>query len=106
MLEKEIWRDIKKFKGLYQVSTLGRVRITGTDVIIKPKMKHDILKVALVKNNRCSILDIHQIVAETFIPKVEGKTSVVHIDGNYENNCIQNLKWGTPGEALRVMRVV
>lgn len=37
-----------------------------------------------IKDNTGNIL-LHRIVAETFIPKIEGKDFVDHIDGNKLN---------------------
>ena len=43
---------------------------------------------------------VHRCVAEAFIPNVEGKTLVDHIDGDRTNNCIKNLRWTTQSENL------
>ena len=41
---------------------------------------------------------VHRLVAETFIPKVDGKPQVNHIDGNPQNNKVENLEWVTNAE--------
>lgn len=43
-------------------------------------------------------LDLHRLIAETFIPNPENKPWVLHFDDNPLNNAIENLRWGTPKE--------
>jgi len=41
---------------------------------------------------------IHRLVAEAFIPRVDGINTVLHRDGDPVNCQVSNLKWGTPKE--------
>ena len=44
---------------------------------------------------------IHRVVAELFIPnRVKARTQVNHIDGNKQNNDVNNLEWLTPSENI------
>lgn len=78
----EIWKDIKGYEGLYKVSNMGRVLgIRGK--ILKPirNTKSGYMQIYL-----CSIngirkrIYIHRAVAETFIPNMDNKPCVDHIN--------------------------
>jgi len=43
---------------------------------------------------------IHRLVAQAFIPIVEGKTQINHKDGNKSNNNVNNLEWCTKSENM------
>ena len=44
---------------------------------------------------------VHRMVAETWIPNPNGYEQVNHIDGNKDNNCVENLEWTTPSQNIR-----
>lgn len=97
---KEIWKDIKGYEGLYQVSNIGNVKSlnyhrSGEEKIRKPKVGIDgYLRVNLSKNGKCKTLLIHRLVLRTFNP-VENmdKLEVNHKDENSQNNNLDNLEW-------------
>ena len=102
ILMEEIWKDIKGYEGLYQVSNFGRVRSLGHDKwhkgrIIKPHYdgrKH-YLFVQIYKNKNSKKINVHRLVAETFIPNPKNLPQVNHKDENKINNCVWNLEWCT-----------
>lgn len=102
----EIWKDIKEYEGLYQVSNLGNVRSLGRYVknknnklqyfpekILKTGNVQEYLKVTLSNNNKQRYYRVHRLVAEAFISNPENKPEVNHIDGDKKNNCVDNLEW-------------
>lgn len=110
----EIWKDIKNYEGLYQVSNLGNVRSLDRirkqfnhNGIATVKYKGRILKkqlqkrtgyrtVTLYDNNRNGkIKSIHRLVAETFLDNPNNYPVVNHKDGNKLNNNVDNLEWCT-----------
>lgn len=51
------------------------------------------LQVTLVNENGNKTLRVHQIVAKTFIPLIEEKPFIDHIDRDRTNNNVNNLRW-------------
>ena len=108
---KEIWKDIKGYEGLYQISSFGNVKSLDRYIINKNGDKQyfpgkyltqgigdSYLKVTLSKNNKQRTFRVHILVARTFIPNPENKPEVNHIDGNKKNNKVNNLEWNTRSE--------
>lgn len=111
----EIWRDIKGYEGLYQVSSIGRVKSLErkkqnhsklqivTEKIKQPhqqfgKYKNEYLVVNLYKNNKGKNMFVHRLVAEAFLDNFNKELEVNHKDGNKQNNCIENLEMLTRSE--------
>lgn len=99
---QEIWKDIKDYEGLYQVSNNGKVKSIKRDIILKSSSNHKgYLYVILCKNNKSKVGRIHRLVAETFIPNPENKPQVNHINGIKADNNVNNLEWCTNTENLK-----
>jgi hypothetical protein len=106
----ENWKDIVGYEGIYQVSTIGRLksidRIVVTKAQIRKPIKGRILKQSLGTTGYygCNLSKgaitktkmIHRIVANTFIQNIDNKKEVNHINGIKTNNHILNLEWVTP----------
>lgn len=110
--EQEMWKDIPGYEGRYQVSTLGNVKSinrrqlnvwgsysTYPDRLLTPITSSQGYKhVILYRDNNKKVKSIHQLVALTFIPRVNGKTDVNHKNGIKHDNHLSNLEWSNDRE--------
>lgn len=114
--KKEEWRAIEGYEGLYEVSSLGRVRSIpkkhsypkNADGILSPSTRKGGYKqVTLCKDGKTKPHSIHRLVAIAFIGKPASKALVVnHIDENPSNNAVSNLEWVTPRQNLEHSNVI
>lgn len=108
----EVWKDVKGYEGLYEVSNLGNIR--SLDRVVPPgrKLKGVIRKqvlnkktgylyVGLCKNGKSKNISVHRIVGEAFIEKVDGKDTINHINENKLDNRAENLEWLSLTENLK-----
>lgn len=99
----EIWKDIAGFEGRYQVSNKGNVKSLHYrghygESLLKLSKHHTGYLIVILGKKPAKVCLVHQLVAKAFIPLVEGKKFVNHIDGNKHNNCVENLEWVTAQE--------
>lgn len=120
-LDGEIWEPIELVDGLYEVSSLGRVR--------KPEQHGEKARLIQSTKDRCGIphvymriadstggkskrvhYPVHTLVALAFLHKPAGASRIQHIDGDYNNNQVTNIRWIDPGvdinaESWRILDV-
>lgn len=100
---KEQWKQVPGYEWRYEVSDQGNVRswiTTSGKRREKPKILNPqycgkkYLQVVLQGQQE----KVHRLVAIVFLPRTTGKDQVNHIDGDKENNKIENLEWCTQSE--------
>lgn len=97
-MENEIWKDIPGYEGRYKISNYGKVwSYFKKDFMSIYIDKDGYSRVALFKDGKQKQLQVHRLVAQTFIPNpdnlpvVRHKVSIV----NGGDNSVDNLQWGT-----------
>lgn len=112
MEQKEIWKPVVGFEGLYEVSDHGRVR-SFTRTIVRSDGKIQTFKgvilsgtmhnrgyrdVVLTKDGISTRYLIHRLVASAFIPNPDNKPELDHINTIRTDNRVENLRWVTRKE--------
>lgn len=113
---EEIWKDIAGYEGLYQISNFGTIKSlsrefyqpdrfgsiyknrTRNKILINNLSKKGYWCISLTKNAQRKQFYVHRLIANAFIPKVEGKNYINHINGIKTDNRIENLEWCTISE--------
>ena len=93
----EVWKDVKGFEGLYQVSSIGNVRGIGEKqkkgnkkLYLDDGMRY---VTRLSKDGKTKTAKVHRLVAEAFVPNPNNMTTVTFLDGNSLNLNYTNLIW-------------
>ena len=98
----EIWKPVKRYEGLYEVSNLGRLKTlrrpgTATKILNPAQDRYGYSIVILHKKGKLKHFKVHRLVLETFSPNPDPQkyTECNHKDENKSNNNIENLEWVT-----------
>lgn len=112
-MEKEIWRDIPTYLGIYQASNFGRIRTypkpvscynsigqdvsmtLGGDILQQTQNNNGYYYVVLTVNGKANRIGVHRLVSMAFIPNPDCLPIVNHKDENPTNNNVENLEWCT-----------
>lgn len=104
---EEIWKPVKNYEGIYEISNLGRLRSLERSVLkkngvlqvypgkeIAPITNQDgYLTVKLHDHGTVKTVFLHRLVALHFVPNPLNLPEVNHKDYDRTNSCASNLEW-------------
>ena len=93
MCSSEIWKDIKDYEGLYQVSSLGRVKRISDGLILHQSNSAGYKTAVLIKDGTPRMFSVHRLVAFAFCEGYKEGMVVNHINELKYDNRAENLEW-------------
>jgi hypothetical protein len=90
--------DIIGYEGLYKINRNGDVLSCRSNKYLKTWSVKGYKYVNLYKDKKKKSYRIHRLVALHFIPNIDNKPSVDHINRNRADNRVENLRWASHSE--------
>lgn len=109
-MTSEAWKPIKNYEGFYEVSNKGNVRsVERLDArgqhrkskVISIKSIRNAKQVTLFRDGKRKNFLVKKLVADAFLEAPQSDEKLIHVDGNPENNCVENLKWQNKARRVR-----
>lgn len=91
--DKEIWKQVVGYEGLYEVSSHGNLRSPRRE--IKQHLKEGYMRANLQKDGKQKLHYVHRLVARAFCEGYAEGLLVCHNDGNRANNHYTNVRYDT-----------
>lgn len=79
----------------YKIYADGEIWSAKSGKFLKQEISKGYKRVTLSQNGKTKKHQVHRLVAIHFIPNMLNKPCVNHIDGDKENNHLNNLEWNT-----------
>lgn len=97
-MKKEIWLPVVGYEGYYEVSDMGNIRNARSKRVRAISHTKQYSHLLLSVGGKHTTKRVHRLVAEAFLPAVEGKLHVNHKNGDRHDNRVENLEWVTQAE--------
>lgn len=115
-LDGELWKPVLEYEDYYMVSNKGRIKaldriwICGnrgstrrscSKILKQSIVTGGYLGICLTKDGKKKTHQLHQLIANVFLPKIQGKNIINHKNGIKSDNRLENLEWCNHSENTR-----
>lgn len=109
-MKDEVWKPVKGFEGVYEVSSEGRVRsVDRIDArgrhrkskIMSVNKIQNTKKVTFFRDGKSKTFTLNKLVADAFLETPKANEKLVCVDGNQDNVCVSNLRWQKKAQRKR-----
>jgi len=103
MQEKEIWKDVVGYEGIYTISNIGNIKSlrrkgVAKDRLMKKNIHRGYVCVTMTKNKKPKAFFLHRLLFAHFKGDLLDCMVIDHIDNVKTNNSLSNLQQITPRE--------
>lgn len=97
----ETWKQVIGYEGLYEVSSVGRVRRADGRILKPWRTRNGYIHATLCSGGDKKQVLVHRMVAMAFLEAASGKNYVNHKNCNPSDNRVENLEWVTQSENVK-----
>lgn len=102
-MKTELWKPVRDYDGIYEVSDAGRVRRVRSGRILKTRRSDGYGVASLCREGEYEKRLVHRMVLEAFVGPCPDGAEGCHFDGDPNNNALSNLRWDTRKKNIRDM---
>lgn len=104
-MEREIWMPVLGYEGVYEINIRGAIRSLhrrnpNKDLVVRIG-RAGYYTVRLSLKGKTNTKHVHRLIAEVFIPNLDCKLHINHINGIKTDNSVTNLEWVTHSENMK-----